>query len=152
MKNSILLSLLFIAFNLLISCTKDSEPEPTPAPYAGPPLSLQNTWELRILNGGYGPPNRNPNYAPGNGIMWKFMDSTYERYNKGVVHQTGKYMVTKDSSQATGRLMDALLFERNAYPKLHFEIVKDTLIIYMGVIAADGTVEKYVSIGPKKAD
>jgi hypothetical protein len=150
MKNSILFSLLFMAVNLMVGCEKDAEPDPAPAAYAGPPLSIQNSWELRFLVGGYGLPNRNPNFAAGNGIIWKFMDSTYERYNKGVMYQTGKYTLTKDSSHATGRLMDALIFDKNAYPKLHFEIVKDTLTIYMGVISADGTVEKYVAIGLNK--
>jgi hypothetical protein len=147
MKFAILLSLLFCSVSCLVSCTKDADPEPVPVPYAGPPLTLQNSWEFRSFVGGYRPPNQNPNLPPGNGIIWKFMDSIYERYDKGQLYRTGKYSVIKDSSRATGRLMDALIFEKNSYPKLHFEIVKDTLIIYMGVISADGTIERYVRIG-----
>ncbi|MES2328712.1 MAG: hypothetical protein V4539_03850 [Bacteroidota bacterium] len=144
MKKSLLLSLVFL--NVLISCQKDAAPDPVPT-YSAPPLSLQNAWELRNVVGGYGPPNRNPNYAAGNGYIWKFMDSTFERYDKGQLFQTGKYRVIRDTSYQTGRMMDALVFDQNAYPKVQVEIVKDTLIMYLGVVAADGTISRYVRIG-----
>jgi hypothetical protein len=149
MKTIVSLVLLFMLLNLQSACTKGDDAQIVVDPVLtsnNGPVSLQNSWELRSLYGGYSAPNRNPNYAPGNKNIWKFMDSTYKQYSGGVLRKTGTYTLTKGTSPATGRYMDVMILDRNAGAELFFEFSKDTLVLYRGVIAADGTVEKYVRI------
>jgi len=42
--------------------------------------------------------------------------------------------------------MDVLILKQNYNEKVFFEIAKDTLILYRGIIAADGTIGKYVRL------
>jgi hypothetical protein len=149
MKTILPLVLLFMLLNLQSACTKGDDAQIAIDPVLtsdNSPVSLQNSWELRYVYGGYRAPNSNPNYAPGNKNIWKFMDSTYQQYSGGVLQKTGKYTLTKDTAAATGRYMDAMILDKNVVAKLFFEFSKDTLVIYRGVISADGTVEKYVRI------
>lgn len=106
-------------------------------------LSIQGTWELRHSEGGYGPPNRNPDFAPGNGNIWKFTSNTYQYYINGELSGTGSFTTTKDVAIATGRKMDALILNGNNEDQLFFEIKNNILTMYRGIIAADGTVQTY---------
>ena len=147
MKTICPLCLLFILLISQSGCTKaDETPTVVDPPMSGAPASLKNSWELRFAYGGLRAPNTNPNYLPGNKNIWKLMDSTYQIYSNGVLQQTGKYTLTKDTCYATGRFMDAMILDKNTAYKLFFEVANDTLVMYRGVIAADGTIEKYVRI------
>ncbi|MCW3086690.1 MAG: hypothetical protein JWQ78_76, partial [Sediminibacterium sp.] len=145
---NISLALLLITLTVLVSCKKETVPDPVPPPDLGP-VSLRNSWELRSSYGGFGLPNRNPNFAAGNGNILIILDSTYEEHSNGQLQKTGPYTLTKDTCRATGRFMDAMVFDRPPNFKRFFEIVRDTLVIYIGVIAADGMIEKFVRIGTK---
>ncbi len=143
MKTILSLVGLVIVLNMLPGCSKDSDPAPV---INQGPVALQNTWELRSVYGGYRAPGSGPNTSPGNKNIWKFTDTTYQQYSNGVLYVSGKYTLTKDTSPATGQLMDALIFDKNANAKLFFEISNDTLVMYRGLVAADGTIEKYVRV------
>lgn len=147
MKKILSLCLLVILLNMLPGCSKDSDPAPVINPAA---VTLQNTWELRSVYGGYRIPGTSPNTNPGNKNIWKFTDTTYQQYANGVLYVSGKYTLTKDTSPATGQLMDALIFDKNTNAKLFFEIANDTLVMYRGLVAADGTIEKYVRVENSK--
>jgi hypothetical protein len=108
---------------------------------------LQGVWELRHVEGGFRAPGTSPDYAPGNGNMWKFSDSTYQYYVNGQLSVQGSYTLTKDISPATGKNMDALILDSNNNWKLFFEISNNTLTLYRGIVAADGTIETYEKIG-----
>jgi hypothetical protein len=109
--------------------------------------SIKGTWELRYVVGGYRAPGANPDYASGNGNIWEFSDSTYQYYANSQLLGQGSYSITKDTSLATGRYMDALILDNNNSAKLFFEISNNELTLYRGVIAADGTIETYRRIG-----
>lgn len=149
MKSLQLFSLFFAAF-LIVSCNKeiakDSSNTSTRIASAG---SIVGAWELRILYG-VQVPGISPYFSPGNGNIRKFDDSTYQYFEKGKLSSAGNYMLTKDTSQATGRLMDAIILVQEHKRKVHFEIVKDTLTLYDGTIAACGTIQKYVRIESHK--
>ena len=51
------------------------------------------------------------------------------------------------TSLATGRYMDAFILNNNNSAELFFEISNNTLTLYRGIIAADGTIETYERIG-----
>ncbi len=108
--------------------------------------TLKGDWELREIFGGLRAPNLSPYFAPGNGFIWKFTDSAYQLYSNEHLVSKGNYILTKDTSIATGRLMSALILPQNFNDKIYFEFNRDTLVFYRGVIAADGTIEKYVRL------
>ena len=135
--------MLALLLNCLSGCSKNNEPA-TNANQG--PVALQNTWELRSVYGGYRTPGTTPNTAPGNKNIWKFTDTSYQQYTNGALFVSGKYIVTKDTSPATGQLMDVLVFDKNTTSKLFFEFANDTLVMYRGLVAADGTIEKYVRV------
>ncbi|MEO6229225.1 MAG: hypothetical protein ABJB11_17925 [Ferruginibacter sp.] len=110
--------------------------------------SINGHWELRILYGCQ-TPNCNPNFAPGNGNTWKFIDSAFKHTvnsesPKYTASDSGYFSLGRDTCQATGRLMDFFSIRDVPNLNIYFEITKDTLILYQGVIAADGVIEKYV--------
>lgn len=108
--------------------------------------SLAGAWELRLAYGGFGLPNTSPVHQPGNGRIWHFADSTYVLYSKGTLVISGDYTRTRDTSPATGTLMDAIVMPQNGNHKIHYGFTKDTLVFFQGSIAADGTIEKYVRV------
>lgn len=124
-------------FTLILSCKKNDHET-----YSN---SIKGSWELRHVAGGFRAPGQSPDYAPGNGDIWKFSDSTYQHYSNGQLSDEGSYTLTKDTSLATGRYMDALILSNGNW-KLFFEISKNTLTLYVGIIAADGVIETYERI------
>ena len=109
-------------------------------------LSLQGTWELRHLDGGYRAPGSPTDFAPGNGNIWKFTSGTYQYFSEGELSGTGEFTKTKDYAIATGRKMDAIILNGSADDKIYFEIKDNVLTMYHGTIAADGTVATYEKI------
>jgi len=144
MKQYILLfGILFIGAIVLISCNKAEQKTNGKQDNSG---TLNGKWELRVLHGGMAVNPSGPNYPPGNGDMWRFTDSLYERYANGQIVVSGKYSLTKDTSQATGKYMDAFILQQDFPYKIFFEFSNDSLVMYNGMIAADGTITKYVRV------
>ena len=109
--------------------------------------SLPGIWELRELQGGFRPANAQIYYSAGNGNTWEFTDSTYKQSFEGKLANSGGYTLTQDTALATGRLMDAFVMDAGSYKhQIHFEFNQDTLLLYDGQIAADGTIGKYVRV------
>jgi hypothetical protein len=142
MKHVALFSYLTLSIFLLCSCKKNNAD--TEKDEAENPGSVSGSWELRVLYGGYRAPGASPYFAPGNGNIWKFTDSTYQYYGNRQLLCSGEYILGKDTSIATGRFMDYVILKQNYNEKIFFEIVKDILVFYRGQIASDGTIEKYV--------
>ena len=107
--------------------------------------SLQGAWELRELRGGM-IAGLSPYYSPGNGNVWSFSDSTFKHYAEGKLVDSGTYTLTRDTCPATLTEMDAFVLSNSYGYEIFFEISKDTLTLYTGVIAADGTIAKYIRI------
>jgi hypothetical protein len=109
--------------------------------------SIVGSWELRELQGGFRPPNAQIYYSAGNGDIWEFTDSIYKHSFQGEFASVGTYTLTKDTALATGRLMDAFIMDGGNYKQqIYFEFNQDTLLLYDGQIAADGTIGKYVRV------
>ena len=139
----LLFSLLLISGIDFIGCNKPDQKKNSNQNSSD---SLVGSWELRVLHGGMMPSPHGPNYPPGNGDRWKFTDSLYERYENGQLVVQGKYSLTKDTCPATGTYMDAFILQQDYSYKIFFEFSNDTLVMYNGIIAADGTITKYVSL------
>ena len=104
--------------------------------------ALNGNWELRYYEGGFGPIG--PSYfPPGNGIRIAITDSTIEKTSINGVVVRNTYTKTRGFCDQTHRDMDAMIIQNT---NLFYEFSRDTLIIYMGMVAADGTVEKYVPV------
>lgn len=140
MKCIQLFSFFFVSLIFLVSCDKDVTKNSSIANNKIEGTgSIIGSWELRIIYG-IQVPGISPYFSPEQGNIRKFDDSTYQYYEKGKLSSAGNYILTKDTSQATGRLMDAIILVQEYSRKVHFEILKDTLTMYDGTIAACGTI------------
>jgi hypothetical protein len=129
--------LLFCLFVFSASCKKDT---------SNSRGEINGTWELRGVEGGFRDPSVTIDVSPGNGTTWSFRDTTFEYRNAGQLSRAGSFTKSRDSSAATGRVMNVLVFSNNDNDKVFFEISGDSLTMYRGTIAADGTIERYVRI------
>ena len=107
--------------------------------------SLEGAWELREVRGGM-VAGLSPYYSQGNGNIWRFSESTLHHYAEGKLVDSGTFTITRDTCPATQTEMDAFILSNSYSHHIFFEISKDTLTLYNGIIAADGTIEKYVRI------
>jgi hypothetical protein len=106
---------------------------------------LAGVWELRAMSGGmviYDPND----YRPGNGSLWKFTQTTFERVYKDSVYREGMYSISRGTGTDwnTGRNIDQFIF--NNEPAESFELRNDTLRFYFGAIPSDGGIEMFVKI------
>lgn len=104
---------------------------------------LAGLWELRYLFG-FQDPGTGSSFAPGNGTTWKFTGSEFERFTSGQLAGSGTYTLIKEEALTSELPADAFILNQDAYQKFHFEIHQDTLTLYVGSIAADGYMAKYV--------
>jgi hypothetical protein len=109
------------------------------------PLTSQliGQWELRTLFGSQ-VPGIGPNFTYGNGNIWEFTTSGFKRYTNGQMTSSGIYTLTKTNTFNSGIPEDAVILNQDTTLKFHFDIIKDTLTIYVGSIPADGYIPKYV--------
>lgn len=126
--------LLFTAF--FTSCNKDSQSNGK---------VLQGVWELRAGAGGM-LANNPTDYRPGNGSLWAFKQTTFERIYKDSVYRSGTYSISRGTGTNlnTGRKIDQFIF--NNEPAESFELRNDTLKLYYGAISYDGSIEMFVKI------
>lgn len=144
---SITVAIIFCALIFFVlSCKKDTASKSNDKVNASP-TAISHSWELRYQEGGYGP-THSPYYSPGNGNMWKFTDTTYQVYFEGQISSSGTYYMIKDTCPATKQLMDAIVLNwgQSYNDTIYVQIAGDTLTMYRGIIASDGTIEKYVRI------
>lgn len=107
--------------------------------------NLPGIWELRSAKGGYAP-GFGGDFTAGNGTKWSFTDSTYKRYSKGNFYDSGIYKLSSGINPATSTTMNAMLLNSDTILPFYFHIANDTLTLYVGVIEADGIMDKYVRI------
>ena len=118
------------------SCNKDIQ---------SPQQVLQGVWELRAGAGG-NVANDPTDYRPGNGSLWAFKQTTFERIYKDSVYRGGTYSISRGTGTDlnTGRKIDQFIF--NNEPAESFELRNDTLRFYFGAIPYDGGIEMFVKI------
>jgi hypothetical protein len=127
------------------SCKKDLSNN---QPRAATPTVLTGTWELRRED--YPQIRGVPqDYPSGNGNKTIFSDTTYKSFYVGYGSQSGKNYVDsgtyyiKDLPNSNPQLV----FNGDSLPPHDlFTINKDTLVIFAGIVAADGDVLHYVKI------
>jgi len=81
-----IVSVLLCLMVILAACKKNNEVKNT--------LSLKGTWELRATKGGNIIP---ATYAPGNGHLISFNNSTFATYTSGVLETSGSYQQHSDN-------------------------------------------------------
>src|SRR6476620_199460 len=102
---------------------------------------LKGKWELRSRMGGMAPGG---NYQPGNGNLINFSDSTYEKWYNGQITVKGTYTISQGNNPETGTMMKKINYEGGF--EEYFEFVNNQLVLYSGIIAADGTISKYARL------
>ena len=149
MRHNLLSTVLLFSITIIWAC-KGSKATDENTTYSD---SLNGAWELRTVIGGFRAPGPDPVYAAGNGNIWAFTDSTYKQYDKGNLVDSGVFSIVRDTCPATNTLMEAFV-PGNDHIKMFYEISMDTLTMYVGIIAADGYIAKYVRIddGPRTTD
>jgi hypothetical protein len=142
MKPSYLFFILLCA-SVYISCNKDNQ---SSEQING--KTLPGVWELRALSGGQAPYDPN-DYKPGNGSLWTFTQTEFERIYKYSVHRSGTYSISRGAGTDlnSGRKIDQFIF--NNEPAESFELTNDTLRFYYGAIPSDGGIEMYVKIADR---
>ena len=86
MRHLSIILLIVLSVTCLQGCKKD---EPLS------PKTMNGTWELRTVSGGFAGVTHN--YPPGNGYIYKFTDTTFEKYNSGSITNYGTYEIIKDT-------------------------------------------------------
>ena len=138
MKRYCLIIVLIILIGSILSCTHSKEQTHLLS------NTLSGMWELRGTTGGMRIPGPN-DYKPGNGNIWKFTDTHFERILNDSTYNSGNYTIANTGvDMNTGRKISQFVF--NGTPAESFEIKNDTLHIYSGMIAADGTIAHFVKV------
>lgn len=81
---------------------------------------------------------------PSNGLSshYTFTMTDYELFAADTIIK-GKYTVVQDKYAGNGKLMNKLIFDGNPDSNSYLEISGNTLTIYSGTIAADGTISTW---------
>jgi len=108
--------------------------------------TLPGAWELRYMYGGGTGLAVPEKTRSGNGYIKRFTDSVYWFANEDKVWDSGTYKLTTGINPETNVETDAMILHGDTLLPRYFQIADDTLTIYTGIVAADGTIEKYVRI------
>lgn len=107
--------------------------------------ALNGSWELRSVLG-IQVPNVDPNYKAGNGNIFQFKNGAFKRYAAGKAIDSGSYTLRKNemkinNNTATHQLqVESKVYATNT---LNLKLGGDKLVIFDGVIAADGSESTY---------
>jgi hypothetical protein len=142
MKKYLMLSVCLILLSVISSCKKDPVPNET---------TLNGSWELRHLLG-IQVPNVDPDFKPGNGNIYNFNNGKYLIYQQSKAVDSGTYVIQKEERQINKntsthsmQVSSKVYSSRNLYLKLS----ASTLVVFDGVIAADGIEATYEKISNK---
>src|SRR5688572_5239542 len=106
--------------------------------------SIPGTWELKQAQNGMIPTK---DYAPGNGNIFRFSDSGYEKYTNGNLTKKGQYIIINDSSVTaevglvipSGEFTNRIIFDGDlTAPKTFFQVSNNSLIFLSGFFPLDG--------------
>ncbi|MDB5020974.1 MAG: hypothetical protein JWQ28_2101 [Pedobacter sp.] len=124
--------ILFITF-VIVSCKKEMSIS-----------TLDGTWELRSVTGGQ-MAGASPNFEPGNGNQIKFNQQRYERYADGKLVETGKYTLSPEKREVNNDEANFSMLSNNNFQQ-YIKLSSKKLVIFTGVIAADGIEEHYLKL------
>ena len=103
--------------------------------------NLSGTWELTHVNG-IQVAGVNPDFETGKGNLLKFSGQNYEKYNGGQLVSSGTFSIKKEAEVAVNNTKAnySILFNNE---KLLVNLSSKKLVIFDGVIAADGIESTY---------
>ena len=103
--------------------------------------NLNGTWELTYI-GGVQVAGVNPNFEAGKGNLLKFSGQNYEKYMEGKLVSSGTFSIKKEPEIPINNTKAnySILFNND---KLLVNLSAKKLVIFDGVIAADGTESTY---------
>lgn len=127
MKNIFRVSFGLIVLFTVISCSKKA---------TGP--ELDGTWELRHI-AGIQVAGANPDFKAGNGNYFKFDGENFERYNDGKKTDSGSFSITPEDNVPVNDKKANYSIKFKNEEKMYVLLSDKTLILFNGVIAADGT-------------
>lgn len=129
MKKNLTLSLLSLILLITIfGCKKKDSAES--------PVTLNGSWELRNVLG-LQVQGADPNYTPGNGNIFVFSEGNFKKYANGKLVDSGSYTIQKEEVKINNNASNYSMLLNNK-TKLYLKIADRTLVIFDGVIAADG--------------
>ncbi|MCC9070715.1 hypothetical protein LNQ49_03750 [Flavobacterium sp. F-65] len=131
MKNILNLVVPFVVLLTIVNCEKK-------------PVSneLDGSWELRYIEG-IQVADADPVFKPGNGNLLKFEGHKYERYSEGNKEEDGTFTISPEDTTINNRKANySITFNQDA-EKTYLSLLKNKLIVFNGVIAADGTESTY---------
>jgi hypothetical protein len=131
MKNILNLAATLVVLLTIMSCEKKSVLE-----------ELNGSWELRHIEG-IQVANVDPNFKPGNGNLLKFEGQKYERYYDGKKEESGTFTITPENTTINNRKANYSITFNNDTEKTYLSLLNNKLILFNGVIAADGTESTY---------
>jgi hypothetical protein len=131
MKNILKKTLLTMLFLTIISCQEKSVSD-----------ELNGTWELRHIEG-IQVAQVDPTFKAGNGNLLKFEGQNYERYYEGKKDENGTFTVTPEDTAINNRRANYSFTFNDNKEKIYFSLIKNKLIVFNGIIAADGTESTY---------
>ncbi len=127
MKNIFRLSLSLIVLFTVISCSKKT---------TGP--DLNGTWELRHIEG-IQVAGTDPNFKAGNGNYFKFDGQNFEKYNDGKKTESGSFSITPEENVPVNNKKANYSIKFNNEEKTYILLSDKTMVLFNGIIAADGT-------------
>lgn len=127
MKNLLQLTLSFLLLVTLVSCKKEASV-----------ASLNGTWELKSTIGGY--PVTNPSTEK-HVLQLRFADQRMEKYDNGKLIESAAYTITAEK-KAINENQANYFITTNGDNKQYIKLTKNELVVFEGVIAADG-IEMY---------
>lgn len=138
MKYVFLIICLGISVTFLGSCKK----------HGSNPGVLTGRWELRAEQGAQIPMEPS-DFLPGNGTIWEFTDGSHWKYSDRHTTDSGQYRITRDTISPYQTKMDKLTLIHSPSQSwaLFFQLSSDSLKIYSGIIAADGSITTYARMG-----
>ncbi|MDO7743911.1 MAG: hypothetical protein MUP99_09060 [Pedobacter sp.] len=123
-----------LALTTIVGCKKKS-------PEKEAVTTLNGTWELRYL-AGIQVPDVDPNFKAGNGNVFKFDGQHYDRIIDGKTVSSGTYTISLHKTPVNNTESNySLVFDNDT--KLLINLSKNKLVVFDGVIAADGTESTY---------
>jgi hypothetical protein len=132
MKKILTLSFSLLLIFSLISCKKKEQES-----------NLQGSWELRRIEG-IQVAGVDPNFKSGNGNVLKFNGNNYEWYNENKLQSSGTFTIQPDVRPINNLKSNySLTLSNDNQIQLYIHLEGKKLVVFLGVIAADGTESHY---------
>ncbi|CAM4055109.1 hypothetical protein SAMN06265348_10256 [Pedobacter westerhofensis] len=134
MKKILTLSISILLLLSLNSCKKKTEES-----------SLNGSWELKRIEG-IQIAGADPNFASGTGNILTFSGSNFEWYENNKLKASGTFTVQPDVMAINNSTSNYSLLFNNNKDKVYINLTGKKLIVFLGVIAADGTESHYEKV------